>query len=100
MDASTKDDLVVRDNAERTRYEIHARDRLAGFSDYHAQPGLVTVTHTEVDPAFEGQGVGSALVRGLLEDVRRRDAKVLAICPFVRAYLQRHPEYADLVWTP
>ena len=93
-------DVVVRDNPERGRYEAHVGSTIAGFSDYHAQPGLITVTHTEIDPAFEGQGLGSHLVRELLDDVRRQGAKVLAICPFVRAYLQRHPEYADLVWKP
>ena len=70
---------------------------LAGFVDYHAQPGLITVLHTEVDPAFEGQGVGSRLVEGMLDDIRARGLRVLPICPFVRAYVRRHPEVRDLV---
>jgi len=94
------DEIVVRDSPEQNRYEAFVGGALAGFADYHAQPGLVTVLHTETDPAFEGRGVGSELVREMLEDIRRRGAGVLPVCPFVRAFLQRHREYADLVWKP
>ena len=98
-DADT-DTVVVRDVPEQHRYEAHVGATLAGFADYHAQPGLVTVLHTEIEPAFEGRGMGSALVRAMLDDIRRQDAKVLPVCPFVRDYLQRHPEYDDVVWKP
>jgi predicted GNAT family acetyltransferase len=94
------DQIVVRDNPERNRYEAYVGSELAGYADYHSQPGLVTVLHTEVDPAFEGRGVGSQLIRGMLDDIRHRDASVLPVCPFVRAFLQRHPAYADLAWKP
>ncbi len=94
------DAVTVRNDPERGRFEVSVGPVLAGHATYHAQPGLVTVLHTEIDPAYEGRGVGSELVRGLLDDIRGRDARVLAICPFVRAYLDRHPEYADLVWKP
>jgi uncharacterized protein len=92
--------VVVRDNPAKRRYEAFVGSALAGFADYHAQPGLVTVMHTEIDPAFEGQGVGSELVREMLDDIRRKDAKVLPICPFVRTFLQRRAEYASLIWKP
>jgi uncharacterized protein len=90
-------ELAVTDNAEEHRYEIRVGSQRAGFVDYHAQPGLVTVLHTEVDPAFEGRGVGSHLVAGMLDDLRERGVKVLPICPFVRAYVRQHPEVRDLV---
>jgi predicted GNAT family acetyltransferase len=93
-------EVVVRDNPEEHRYEAYVGSDLAGFADYHEQPGLVTVLHTEVEPAFEGQGVGSAFVRGMLGDIRSRGSRVLAVCPFVGAYLKRHPEWGDLVWKP
>jgi len=92
--------IVVRDDPAASRYEALVDGELAGFSDYHAQPGLITVMHTEVDPAFEGRGVGSTFVKLMLDDIRRRDARVLAVCPFVRAYLRRHSEFHDLVWKP
>ena len=94
---SQQEELRVVDNAELNRYEVYVGADLAGFTDYHAQPGLVTLKHTEVDPAFEGRGIGSRLVAAALDDIRERGAGVLPICPFVRAYLQRHPEYADLI---
>ena len=92
--------MLVRNEPERNRYEAHVGTEAAGFAEYHRQPGLVTVLHTEIASQFEGQGVGSALVREMLDDIRRSEARVLAVCPFVKAYLQRHPEYADLVWKP
>jgi len=58
------------------------------------------VLHTEVDAAFEGRGLGSELVRRMLDDIRSRSTKVLPVCPFVRAFVQRHPEYTDVVWKP
>jgi predicted GNAT family acetyltransferase len=91
------DEPTVTNDAERQRYEIHLGSELAGFVAYHAQPGLITVLHTEVEPAYEGQGVGSRLVEGMLDDVRARGLRVLPICPFVRAYVRRHPEVRDLV---
>lgn len=70
---------------------------LAGFTIYRARPGLIAFIHTEVGDAFEGQGVGSSLVSGALEDARRRGLEVLPFCPFVNSYIQKHPEYLDLV---
>ena len=92
--------VVVRDNAEQSRYEAYVGSALAGFATYHSQPGLVTVLHTEIKSAFEGQGIGSELVLRMLDEIRAKGARVLPVCPFVLAFLQRHPQYADLVWKP
>ena len=97
---SSTGEIVVRDDPEHHRYELRVGVSPAGYAAYHSQPGLVTVLHTEVDPAFEGQGLGSAFVRSMLDDVRGKGAKVLPVCPFVRSFLERHPEYGDLVWKP
>ena len=88
------EEVEVRDDPERHRYEARLDGVLAGFADYRLRPGRIVFTHTEVD--VEGRGVGSALVRGALDDVRRRGLKVTPLCPFVRSFLDRHPEYADL----
>jgi predicted GNAT family acetyltransferase len=97
----TAGDLVVRDVPGASRYEARAGDEVAGFTEYVVTEGpsapVVVFTHTEVDPAFEGQGVGGTLVRGALDEVRRRGAAVQAQCPFVRAWIERHPDYQDLV---
>jgi predicted GNAT family acetyltransferase len=90
-------EIRVTDNPEEHRYEARVGEDVRGFLDYHLQPGLMTIMHTEVDRAAEGKGVGSALAAGALDDIRRRGLSILVVCPFVRAYLRRHPEYADLV---
>jgi uncharacterized protein len=89
-------EVRVRDNPERHRYEAWIGGGLVGFVDYHLQPGLVKILHTEVDRAAEGHGVGSRLAAGALDDIRSRGLSVLVVCPFVREYIRRHPEYADL----
>jgi uncharacterized protein len=89
--------LTVKDNPEAHRYEGWAGPDLAGVVDYLLEPGLITLLHTEVASDFEGEGVGSLLVAGTLDDIRSRGLRARVLCPFVRAYLRRHPEYADLV---
>ena len=90
-------ELRVADNLAAERYEAFAGDDLAGFVTYRLAPGRISLLHTEVDDAFEGHGVGSALVSATLEDIRARGLAVLPFCPFVKAHLKRHPEYLDLV---
>ena len=92
--------LDIRDNPEQNRYEAYVGSALAGFATYHSQPGLVTILHTEIEPKYEGLGIGSELVRRMLDDIRGEGTRVLPVCPFVLAFLQRHPQYADLVWKP
>ena len=88
--------VVVRDNPEELRYEA-LLDGHVGLIRYRAEPGIVVLVHTEVDEAVEGTGVGSRLVRGALDDIRARGLRLVPLCPFVAAYLRRHPEDADLV---
>lgn len=95
------EEISVTRNDSLHRYEVRVDGELAGFADAHlegdgAGGGVVVVPHTEVDPAFGGRGLGSALVRGLLEDVRERGLRVRPLCSFVAAYLDKHPEHADL----
>jgi uncharacterized protein len=94
------DDLEIRDNPDLRRHEAHLDGRLAGFSQYRLEPARVTFTHTKVDPEFEGRGIGSGLVRWQLDDARRRGLRIVPLCPFVKSYLRRHPEYADIVDAP
>ncbi|MGB6350105.1 MAG: GNAT family N-acetyltransferase [Pseudolabrys sp.] len=85
----------VRDNRERHRFELDADGHIA-FSNYKRSDGVLTILHTEVPKELEGHGVGSVLVRGVLDTARAEGLKVVPICPFVKAYMDRHPEYADL----
>lgn len=91
-------DIEVADAPDRKRYEARTGGEIAGFAAYQTTHELAVFTHTEVDPAYEGQGVGGALIRGALDDVRRRGLAVLPVCPFVKGWIQRHPDYADLVY--
>ena len=88
---------IVTDDADAQRYEARVDGELAGFLTYRVKPGQIALNHTEVDGRFEGQGVGSHLASFALADARERGLAVLPFCPFVRAYIQRHPEYAELV---
>ncbi|MGI5203444.1 GNAT family N-acetyltransferase [Spirillospora sp. CA-108201] len=87
----------ITDNAEQGRYEIRLDGDLAGFAEYERGEGAVVFTHTEVDSAFEGRGVGSALARGALDDVRSKGLSVVPLCPFIKKWIGRHPDYKDLV---
>ena len=89
----------VADVPTSTRYEITVDGELAGFAEYREVDGARVFTHTEVFDAFEGKGVGSALAAGALDHVRATGRRLVARCPFIAAYLQRHDEYADLVDT-
>lgn len=89
--------IAVVDNPDAQRYELAVDGELAGVSQYKAKPGQISFTHTEIDERFEGQGLGGKLVSFALDDARARGLAVLPFCPFVRAYVQRHPEYAELV---
>jgi predicted GNAT family acetyltransferase len=89
--------VAVVDAPDRRRFEASIEGELAGFARYVRLPDRVVFTHTEVDPAFEGRGVGSALAKGALDAMRAGGARVEARCPFIAAYITRHPAYADLL---
>ena len=89
--------ITVSDNVDRQRYDVFVDGAPAGFAVYRDEPGRRVMTHTEIDDRFEGQGVGGHLARAALDDIRSRGLGVTPQCPFIRAYIDRHPEYADLV---
>ena len=88
---------TVRDAPGSGRYEIVDGDRVLGIAAYEQRGDTLVFTHTEVDPDAGREGVGSALVRGALDDVRAAGQTVVPRCPFVRGWIERHPDYADLV---
>jgi hypothetical protein len=88
--------LTVTDNQQQQRYEISLDGELA-ISQYRRAGDQITFLHTEVPKALEGRGVGSALVRAELDDARAKGLTVVPVCPFVRAFIVRHPEYLDIV---
>ncbi|GCE01306.1 GNAT family N-acetyltransferase [Embleya hyalina] len=91
-------DIKVEDVPALHRFEARVDGALAGFAEYMTTDTLIVFTHTEVDPGFEGKGVGGTLVRGALDLVRAGEHKVLPLCPFVKAWIGKHPDYFDLVY--
>jgi predicted GNAT family acetyltransferase len=89
--------VEVRDNPAESRFDITVDGALAGSAYYQPAGSAYTFTHTEIDPAYGGRGLGSTLVKAALGAIRERGAGVLPDCPFVRKYVAGHPEYQDLV---
>jgi predicted GNAT family acetyltransferase len=90
--------VTVEDNPGRSRYEALVESGVvAGYTEYQRREGVLVLAHTEVDDAFEGQGVGSALARGALDRARATGLPVRALCPFISSYAESHPEYRDLL---
>jgi len=88
----------VRDNPAESRYEVFSDGRLAGFAQYVLRDDRITMFHTEVEPAFEGEGLGGELAREALDDVRARGLMVEPLCPFIASFIRHHPDaYLDLV---
>lgn len=85
----------IHDNVELNRFELDVEGGTA-VAYYSITPGVLTITHTEVPPELRHRGVGSELVRGALEWARARGLKVIPQCPFVSAFMERHPEFAEL----
>jgi predicted GNAT family acetyltransferase len=92
------ENVTVVDVVELSRFEARIGGALAGFAQYVRTPDLIVYPHTEVDLAFEGRGVGSALARAALDDARQRARPVLAVCPFIARWMSQHPEYLDLAY--
>ena len=89
--------IEVADAPERERYELSIDGKVAGYSAYRARPGLIAFVHTEVDERLQGRGLADRLIRFALEDARARGLAVLPFCPFVKAFIERHREFEDLV---
>lgn len=89
--------IDVRDSPDQSQYDVSVDGKPAGMLAYRLDENRITMVHAEVDPAYDGQGVGSELARYALEDARARHLAVVPACPFVSAYIRKHSEYADLV---
>ena len=88
--------MAIEVHRHATDYEITVDGQHAGYAFVELHAGVVVFTHTEIDDAFEGQGLGSQLARAALDDVRSRGLKVRPDCPFIRSWMERHPDYQDL----
>jgi len=93
--------VKFRNDAEHTRYVLEDDGpdgrRVVALTEYHDRHDRLIFPHTEVDPDYEGQGLAGKLVRQALDDVRTLGRLIVPTCPYVRGWIERHPEYDDLV---
>ena len=86
------------DNSDRGRFELRRDGEIVGWLHYtHLKPNRYALQHTEVESGHQHQGVGGAMVRRVLDEIRSRKGTITAICPFVVDYLSRTPTHADLI---
>lgn len=97
QDAQPGDAFQLSENEERHRFELRVAGELAAYSEYNVLKNGLLFTHTEVLPAFEGRGIGSAIAHYALGEVRRRSVQVIPVCQFMAGVLRKHPEYHDLL---
>ncbi|WP_255440417.1 GNAT family N-acetyltransferase [Caenimonas sedimenti] len=91
------DDISLGDNPGQHRFELKKAGEVAAYAEYNVLKNALLFTHTEVLPAYEGQGLGSKLAKFALEEVRKRGVHAIPQCQFIAGYIRKHPEYLDLV---
>ena len=90
-------DIAFVDNTEAHRFEASVKGELAAYAEYNLLKDAIMFTHTEVLPAFEGKGIGSAIARHVLDAARERGVQVIPVCQFIAGYIRKHREYVDIV---
>lgn len=93
----TSDRVEIVDNPDERRFEARIDGVVAGGAYYRRRKNRIIFTHTEVDVAHEGRGVGSRIARVALETIKARGERAVPLCPFIRSYIDRHAEFSDLV---
>jgi uncharacterized protein len=85
------------DNPSSSQYEIRLDGQVAALAEYRLQDDRMTLVHTEVLPGHEGKGLASRLARQVMEDARSRGLGLKLECSFMQNYVNKHPEYSDLL---
>ncbi len=97
MSTETSHDVVVRDDTDNHRFVATVDGSQAGFVVYYLTQGRYLLVHTEVEEQFQGEGVGSQLVRGTLDHIRDTGHSVVPLCPYVKKWMGRHDDYQPMV---
>lgn len=92
--------MDIENNEENNRYEVTLDGKVVAFAEYKSRPDKITFTHTQVDPDYEGKGIGSRLAKTALDDAVSRGLRITLYCPFITAYVDRHREYAKHIDPP
>jgi uncharacterized protein len=95
--SETTEDISISRQAGRQRYELALGGELAAFADYRPRGDDVELVHTEVLPQHQGRGLAQQLARFALDDVRQQGRRAVATCAFIAGYVERHPQYQDLL---
>jgi uncharacterized protein len=88
---------TVTDDPDRSQFEIEVDGQPVGLTQYHLHRNRAAFLHTEIDPAFGGRGLATTLIQAALDEARTRGWEIEPFCPFVRAFIVKHPDYRDLV---
>ena len=88
--------ITVTNNAENKRYQAEVEGNLVKI-DYLFTKNKIYLTHTEVPQVLEGRGIGKTLVEAALKDIEAQEKQLVPLCPFVAAYLKRHPDWARIL---
>ena len=100
MDAvEDQDDFTIVDVPEKNRYELRDGEQVAGFANYTLTPDQVVFTHTVVDDAYEGRGLGSKLARHVLDDAASSGKRIVPVCSFIAAYVRKHRDWDEHIET-
>ncbi len=97
MSDDSPDQLDLQHDESGNRYVLRSSGETVGLTDYRQDGDVLDLLHTEVMPAGRGKGIGSVLVRQVLDDVRAHGHQIVPSCPFVRRFVEEHADYADLV---
>ncbi|HSY16501.1 MAG TPA: GNAT family N-acetyltransferase [Jatrophihabitantaceae bacterium] len=89
--------VEIVDNPEASRYEAVLDGETVGFCSYRDAEGVVLLPHAEVSSSVEGRGIGSALARGTLDDLRAKGRSIVPLCPFIVDFIRKNPEYENMV---
>lgn len=89
--------IEVRNDPESRQFTVLVEGKVAGKAEYRLRGDTYLFTHTEVDPEFQSRGVANRLARAALDDVRDQGRTLVPLCPFIAAYIRRHPEYDEIV---
>ena len=90
-------DAIVSENAEARRFELRVDGEVAGHAAYRVRDGVTVITHSEVDPAYRGQGLGAVLARQTLDLLKSQQARIIPACPFFAKYVSQHHDWDDII---
>ena len=91
------ENVTITHAADRQRYILSIDGQPVGLSKYRDRGGVREFLHTEVDPSFQGRGLATKLIRWALDDTRSSELRIVASCPMVAAFVDKHRDFDDIL---